>query len=112
MEINILGLRDLRSAVGWMPVNKAYIKFDMNSLQLPGENLAIRNISTMPGDHGPNPNINTLIKFDCKLPIDPLFCPHLTCAVYDFLFKGLSQPLIGSFAIDLGSLFHKKKVKV
>jgi hypothetical protein len=32
IEINCLGLRDLKPALGWVPVNKAFLKFDMNSL--------------------------------------------------------------------------------
>lgn len=37
IEINILGLRGLKPALGWLPVNKAFIKFDLNSLCMPGE---------------------------------------------------------------------------
>lgn len=37
IEINILGLRGLKPSLGWMPVNKAFIKFDLNSLALPGD---------------------------------------------------------------------------
>jgi len=37
VEINVLGLRDLKPPLGWVPVNKAFVKFDLNSLQLPGE---------------------------------------------------------------------------
>lgn len=40
------------------------------------------------------------------MPKDPLFCPSLTAKVYDYLFKGLSQPLIGTFTINLGDIFH------
>jgi hypothetical protein len=32
VDINILGLRDLKPALGWVPVNKAFLKFDLNSL--------------------------------------------------------------------------------
>ncbi|CAG9312955.1 unnamed protein product [Blepharisma stoltei] len=109
VEINCLGLRDLQPALGWLPVNKAFIKFDMNSLQVPGENLVIRNAQTPPGDSGPNPNISTIIKFTCKMPIEKLYAPSLTCTVYDFLFKGLSQPQLGTFSINLGEIFHKRK---
>jgi len=45
------------------------------------------------------------------MPLDPLFCPALTASVYDYLFKGLSQPLIGTFALDLGKIFYKEKVE-
>ena len=113
VEINVLGLRDLTPAVGWVPVNKPFVKFDLNSLQIPGEELKIRNVQTQPVETGTNPNINTVIRFDMKMPVDPLFCPALTASVYDYLFMGLSQPLIGTFVIELGSIFHKvKKPKV
>ena len=46
VEINVLGLRDLTPAVGWVPVNKPFVKFDLNSLQIPGEELRIRNVQT------------------------------------------------------------------
>jgi hypothetical protein len=32
VEINVLGLRDLKPALGWVPVNKPFVKFDLNSL--------------------------------------------------------------------------------
>lgn len=111
VEINCLGLRDLIPALGWLPINKAFVKFDMNSLQIPGENKIVRNIQTQPSEPGHNPNINSIIKFDCKMPINKLFCPTLTCTVYDNLFKGLSQPLIGSFAIHIGEIYHKNRKK-
>jgi hypothetical protein len=41
------------------------------------------------------------------MPVDPLFCPTLSVGVYDYLFNGLSQPLIGTFTIELGEHFHK-----
>ena len=111
VEINVLGLRDLKPPLGWVPVNKAFVKFDLNSLQLPGEQLAVRNVQTQPAEPGSNPNINTIIKISIKMPLDPLFCPALTASVYDYLFKGLSQPLIGTFALDLGKIFYKEKVE-
>jgi len=43
------------------------------------------------------------------MAVDPLFCPTLSCGVYDYLFMGMSQPLIGTFTIDLGEHFHNKK---
>ncbi|CAG9332379.1 unnamed protein product [Blepharisma stoltei] len=111
VEINCLGLRDLVPALGWLPINKAFVKFDMNSLQVPGENLMIRNIETQPSEPGRNPNISSIVKFDCKMPVNKLFCPTLSCNVYDNLFKGLSQPLIGTFAINLGEIYHKSRAK-
>lgn len=37
------------------------------------------------------------------MPGKPDFCPRLQCEAYDMIFAGLSQPLIGSFCLDLGS---------
>lgn len=53
---------------------------------------------------GKNANINSVIKFKIKLPVDPLYCPSLTCAVYDYIFKGLAQPLLGTFNIPIGEM--------
>ena len=41
------------------------------------------------------------------MPVDPLFCPRLSCAVHDYIFKGFNQPLIGVFTIPVGDLIHK-----
>jgi len=90
VEINVLGLRDLKPALGWVPVTKPFVKFDLNSLQMPGEEIKIRNVQTQPKEPGANPNINTIIKLNIKMPVDPLFCPALTASVYDHLFMGLS----------------------
>ena len=109
-EINCIGLRDLTPAVGWLPVNKAFIKFDMNSIQVPSEKINLRNVETQPGETGGNPTINTVIRFNFMMPEDMIFAPALTCVVYDYLFKGLSQPQIGVFTINLGDLFHKKRL--
>jgi hypothetical protein len=111
-EINCIGLRDLTPAVGWLPVNKAFIKFDMNSIQVPSEKINLRNVETQPGESGANPTINTVIKFNFWMPEDMIFAPALTCIVYDYLFKGLSQPQIGVFTINLGDLFHKKRISL
>jgi len=111
VEINVLGLRNLQPALGWVPVNKAYVIFDLSSLQLPGESLKVRNVQTQPGEPGPNPNLNAIIKFTCSMPTDPLYSPSLSCSVFDCLFMGLSQPLLGSFSINLGEMFHQRSGK-
>jgi hypothetical protein len=77
-EINILGLRDLKPSLGWMPVNKAFLKFDLKSLEMPGESCLIQELKTQPFEPGPNPNINTVLSFSTKIPVDHLFCPALT----------------------------------
>jgi len=35
----------------------------------------------------------------------------LACDVYDFLFKGFSQPLIGTFSIPIGEIKFKVESK-
>ena len=102
IQINILGLRDLKPAVGWLPVNKAFIKFDLNALSLPGESTGLKTVQTQPFDSGSDPNINSTVSFKCKMPIDAIYSPYLTATVHDYLFHGMSQPLIGSFCLDLG----------
>ncbi|OMJ78297.1 hypothetical protein SteCoe_21930 [Stentor coeruleus] len=101
LEINILGLRGLKPAVGWLPVNKAFVRFDLNSLSLPGESIGIKSIETQPFESGSDPNIASTVTFKCKMPRDKIFSPILTATVHDYLFSGMSQPLIGSFGIDL-----------
>lgn len=101
LEINILGLRGLKPAVGWLPVNKAFVRFDLNSLSLPGESIGIKSIETQPFESGSDPNIASTVSFKCKMPRDKIFSPILTATVHDYLFSGVSQPLIGSFGIDL-----------
>ena len=89
IDINILGLRDLQS-VGILPVKKAFIVFNLKSLVAPEDGRALDNIRTQPGAPGSNPTINTLLKFRLPLPKSELFCPTLTCSVYDYIFKGFS----------------------
>lgn len=112
VEINILGLRDLKPAVGWMPVNKAFMKFDLKSLQLPGESLVVQELRTQPFEPGPNPNINSVLSFSCMIPKDPLYCPALNCTVHDYVLYGLSQPLLGTFSIQIGDLLNKKTKRI
>lgn len=64
-------------------------------------------MTTNPGDTGANPNINTTVTFTMRLPSSGLFCPKLSCDVFDFVFKGLSQPLLGTFSIPIGPILEK-----
>ena len=36
------------------------------------------------------------------LPIDPLYCPKLSCIVFDYIFKGWNQPQVGVFTLPIG----------
>jgi len=110
IEINILGLRNLQS-VGLLPVKKAFISFNLKSLIPPNDKQALENIKTQPGPLGPNPTINTAIQFNMPLPTDELFCPRLGCSVYDNIFKGFMQPLIGTFTIPVGDVLRGKREK-
>ena len=106
-EINILGLRELKP-LSVLPVKKAFIKFDMNSLNVTGrQEDSLQPIVTVPGDTGPNPTINTIIKFDAKLPKDEHFIPQLQCEVYDHLLSGMMNSLLGIFTIDVKKIIKK-----
>ena len=83
------------------------MKIDLRAITFPGEIELISEISTQPSTHGANPNIGAVLSFKCKIPKDPLFCPSLSCNVYDYLLSGISQPLIGTFSIDLTYAFNK-----
>ena len=82
VEINVLGLRHLVST-GLLPVTKAFIKFHIKSLLPPEKSKAVQNVMTNPKDPGSNPNVNTMISFTMSLPKNPLYCPKLTCDVFD-----------------------------
>ena len=71
---------------------------------------AIANIKTTPIDTGANPNINTTVTFTMNLPSGSLYCPKLSCDVYDYIFKGLSQPLLGTFSIPIGDIIEETRV--
>jgi hypothetical protein len=111
IEINVLGLRDLESP-GLLPVKKAFIKFNLKSLLPPALGGTVQNIKTSPSDSGQNPNINTTIKFQLQLPTDPLFCPTLTCEVFDYVFRGKCQPLLGTFTIPIGDLLINRELEI
>jgi len=106
MTVNmlILGLRSLASP-GILPVKKAFIKFNIKSL-VPPDGPSVQNIQTIPTAPGPNPTMNSTMKFMIPLPIDSLYCPRLSCAVYDYIFRGWNQPLIGTFTLPIGELMH------
>ena len=108
LSVNILGLRDLKPALGWLPVNKAFLRFDLNSLELPGISQSITPMETQPFESGSDPNILTTLSSKVRLPKDPLYASSLTVTVHDYLFKGGSQPLIGSISIDIGKYFFPK----
>ena len=98
----ILGLRNLESP-GILPVKKAYIQFNVKSL-VPPDSIAMSNLVTKAGPTGPNPTLNTTIEFNIPLPTKPLYCPKLSCFVYDNIFMGMSQAQIGTFTLEIGQM--------
>ena len=54
----------------------------------PSKSAVVENIQTNPVS-GPDPNINTLISFCLDLPEELIYCPVLTCEVFDQIFLGL-----------------------
>lgn len=105
VSLNILGLRGLQSP-GILPVKKAFLNFNLKSMVPPALGTNLNNIRTEPKMAGSDPTLNTLIEFNAPLPVDILFCPRLSCSVFDNIAMGLSQPLIGTFVIPVGDLMH------
>ena len=108
VSMNVLGMRALQSP-GILPVKKAFVKFNLKGLVPPTIGTNLSNLKTEPSAAGPNPTISTLMKFQVPLPIDPLYCPRLSCQVYDCIYTGWSQPIIGNFTIPIGTLIHDLK---
>ena len=82
VDIHVLGLRNLESS-GILPVKKPYIKFNTRGLLPPSKQFAMQDIRTDPKGAGPNANINTLVSLQLKLPVEDIYCPSLSCEVYD-----------------------------
>lgn len=105
VSMNILGLRGLQSP-GLLPVKKAFLSFNLKSMVPPALGANLSNIKTEPKMPGCDPTLNTLIEFNAPLPVEELFCPRLSCVVFDNIAFGLSQPQIGTFVIPIGDLMH------
>ena len=75
---------------------------------MPGEQSLTKELATQPGSTGPDPNIGAVLMFKTKIPVDPLYCPSLTCTVYDFLMSGKSQPILGNFTLDLHRIYANR----
>ena len=88
VEINALGLRDLKPLT-FIKIKKPFISFE--------------------NDTGKNPNINSVIKFNVKLPKDEIFIPEFQCDVYDYVLAGLSKRILGIFLIDLRQIIRETK---
>jgi len=49
------------------------------------------------------------VSFKLPLPTSPLYCPKLVCSVFDYIFMGVNQPLVGVFTIPIGDLIFELK---
>ena len=107
VEINCLGLRQLQS-VGIMPVQKPFIRFNINSLLPPEKAQVVKRVCTEPKNTGNSPNINTKITFTVEMPVSSLYCPKLSCEVFDTACGGFKVPKLGTFTIDVGGIMQKK----
>ena len=106
-EINILGLRDIKP-LAMLPIKKAFIKFDMNSLNVSGEKEdTLPSKSTQPKDKGSNPTINSALKFDLNLPTEEIFMPQLQCQVFDYIFSGMMNPSLGVFLLNIKRIIEQ-----
>ena len=106
-EINALGLRSLKP-LSFIKIKKPYISFDLNSINVSstvGENL--QPVSTLPNETGPDPNINSVIKFSAKLPTDETFMPEFQCNVYDHVLGGLSKRILGIILMDIKQIIKE-----
>ena len=109
LKIKILGLRNLKS-LGLLPVKRPFIKFDINSLKPRAQKQALKEkqyIQTQPKETGPDRNLSTMIQIEVDLPKNYLFCPSLNCVVFDCIMKGLSQPVLGVFSINLSDFIKQ-----
>ena len=66
---------------------------------------------TQPKESGPNPNINTVVKFEVNLPKKEIFVPELQCCVNDYMLAGLVNPLLGVFMIPVNTVINDHKYK-
>ena len=108
VEINALGLRDLKP-LSFIKVKKPFISFDLNSINVNNKGENLQPVSTMPNEVGPNPNINSVMKFTVNLPKDEIFIPEFQCDVYDHVLGGMSKRILGIFLIDLKQIIQETK---
>ena len=108
-EINALGLRSLKP-LGFIKIKKPFISFDLNSINVSatnGENL--QPVKTRPNEIGADPNINSVIKFNVKLPKEEIYIPEFQCDVCDHVLGGLTKRILGIFLIDIKQIIAETK---
>ena len=112
LELNILGLRDIKP-LAMLPIKKAYIKFDLNGLNVTGEKeKVLQPKSTEPKDKGSNPTINCAFKLNVSLPESEIYMPQLQCKVFDYIFSGMINPTLGIFMLDLQELIKETNKQI
>jgi len=96
-----------------LPIKKAFIKFDMNSLNISANKEdSLQSRITQPKDKGSNPTINEAIKLDIRLPKDEIFMPQLQCEVYDYILGGLMNPSLGLFLLDIKNIIKETNKQI
>ena len=126
-EINVLGLRRLEP-LGIIPIKKAYIDFDLQSLRVPEEEEIkkdkfskaetefstsfVGSIKTEANELGSDPTINTVIKFGMKLPLNQIYTPDLQAIVYDSVLAGIVKDNLGVFLMEINKLRSESEVKL
>ena len=96
-----------------LPIKKAYINFEMDSLNISGkesENLPSK--QTQPKNKGSNPTINDALKFDVNLPKDLQFMPQLQCRIFDYIFSGTIKPNLGCFILNIAKLVRQTNLQI
>ena len=83
------------------------MSFDLNSINVSSNGENLQPVSTLPNETGPDPNINSVIKFTAKLPKDEIFIPEFQCNVYDHVLGGLSKRVLGIFLIDIKQIMKE-----
>ena len=110
VEINALGLRSLKP-LSFIKIKKPYISFDLNSINVSatkGQNLD--SVKTLPNEIGSDSKINSVIKFQAKIPKEKLFIPEFQFDVFDHVLGGLSKRILGIFLIDIKQIIAGTKI--
>lgn len=111
-EINVLGLRDLKP-LSMIQVKKAFIIFDLNSINVSTKDDSnLKTIKTPPKMGGTNPTINTVIKFDVKLPVNKIFMSDLQCTVHDYILAGLIDTMLGVFMVPIDEIISFNDLQI
>eukprot|EP00937_MAST-01D_sp_MAST-1D-sp2_P005539 g5539.t1 len=116
VDVFALGVRAMQPYL-FMPINMPYVQFELQQYRsgAEGEEAAAvsdgetrggavawhQRTATSQTPSGPEANFLETVSFDCELPVDPLFAPHLGVKVFDSRLGGFTTPLVGSSSIAL-----------